>query len=124
MTVDFPPTPPRQPGVVLWFKIYIGLNALMYIAIAGLLAALAILAPESLAEELGPAFLLLGIAGFCIILAVLYLVALFFPRRPWAWVYDLVLICLGFTGCLTIPFSIALLVFWIKPEAKHWFGTT
>lgn len=124
MTVDFAPAPPRQPGVVLWLKVYVVLNALLYLAVAGLLVALAVFAPESLAEELGPAVMLLAIAGFCILLAVVYLVTLFFPLRPWAWVYDLVLICLGFTGCLTLPFSIALLIFWIKPETKNWFGTS
>ena len=124
MTVDFAAPSPRQPGVVLWFKVYLVLNALMYIAVAGLLGAIALLAPDFLEEELGPAVLLLAIAGFCVLLAIVYLVALFFPLRQWAWVYDLVLICLGFTGCLTLPFSIALLIFWIKPEVKNWFGTT
>ncbi|MGK2860017.1 MAG: hypothetical protein ACSLFQ_22705 [Thermoanaerobaculia bacterium] len=121
MTVDIAPAPLRQPSVVLWLKIYVVLNALMYLAVAGLLAAVAILAPDFLAEELGPAVILLAIASFCVLLALVYLVALAFPLRPWAWVYDLVLICLGFTGCLTLPFSIALLIFWIKPEAKNWF---
>lgn len=124
MTVDFAPPQPRQPGVVLWLKVYIVLNALMYLAVAGVLVALAVFAPESLAEELGPAILLLAIAGFCVLLAVVYLAALAFPLRPWAWAYDIVLICLGFTGCLTLPFAIALLIFWIKPEVKNWFGTS
>jgi hypothetical protein len=125
MTSDFasPPPPARAPSVVFWYKVYVVANVVMYLVIAALLAAVAIFATESFREEIGPSVLLLGMAGACGILAIAYFASLFFPRRPWAWVYDLVVICLGFTGCFTLPFSIVLLVFWIKPEAKSWFGT-
>jgi hypothetical protein len=50
--------------------------------------------------------------------------SLFLKARPWVWVYDLVLIAFGFTGCLTLPFAIALLIYWLKPETKAYFGRT
>ena len=48
--------------------------------------------------------------------------AFFLPRRPWAWVVHLVLIALGLTSCCTLPASIPLLVYWLKPDAQAWFG--
>ncbi|WP_211325572.1 hypothetical protein [Roseimicrobium gellanilyticum] len=41
--------------------------------------------------------------------------------RPWVWAYSRVLICIGFTGC-TLPFFIPLLIFWLKPEVKAYYG--
>ena len=35
-----------------------------------------------------------------------------------------VLIAIGLTSCLTIPAALPLLLYWIKPEAKAWFGRT
>lgn len=124
MTIDISPVPRNAPGVVFWYKVYVVGNALMFFAIAALLAAVGVFAPASFRDEIGPAMLLFAMAGVCVFFAFAYLVSIFFPRRPWAWIYDLVVICLGFTGCLTLPFSVALLLFWIKPEAKEWFGTS
>lgn len=124
MSTEFSPAPPRAPQVVFWYKVYVALNALLYLAITAILAAIGIFAPGALEDELGPAILLFVMAGACTFFALAYLVSLGFPRRPWAWVYDLVVICIGFTGCFTLPFSVALLIFWIKPEVKSWFGVT
>ncbi|MGB7159266.1 MAG: hypothetical protein WBD40_14450 [Tepidisphaeraceae bacterium] len=55
-------------------------------------------------------------------LAAVFGVAPFLPRRPWVWIYDLVLICLGLTSICCMPATIPLLIFWLKPEAKAWFG--
>ena len=35
-----------------------------------------------------------------------------------AWVYGIVVIALGIATCYFFPFSIPLLIFWIKPEVK------
>jgi len=122
MTIDISPSPPKAPPVVLWYKVYVVVNVLMYLAVAALLGVIAVFAPDKLEHEVGPAIFLLVGAGACVLFAIAYSLSLFFPRRPWAWVCDLVVICLGFTGCFTLPFSVALLIFWIRPEAKSWFG--
>ena len=67
-------------------------------------------------EFLGGLYIALGI-----IFMIPPLVAFFLPKRPWAWVYHLVMICLGMTGC-TIVASIPLIIFWIKPEVKQYFN--
>ena len=46
----------------------------------------------------------------------------FLPRKKWVWVYDLVLICLGMTSICCMPACIPLLIFWIRPEVKTFFG--
>jgi hypothetical protein len=46
----------------------------------------------------------------------------FLPRRKWVWVYDLILIAFGMGSCLWMPFSIYLLVKWIEPDVKNYFG--
>jgi hypothetical protein len=44
--------------------------------------------------------------------------------RPWLWTYDLIVICAGMTSLCFLPASIPLLIFWMKPEIKSYFGKT
>ncbi len=66
------------------------------------------------------------IGAFLLMLSLVLLVACFLPfvlkPRPWLWIYHLVIICLGLTSPCFMPFSIPLLVFWIKPETKAFYG--
>jgi hypothetical protein len=57
----------------------------------------------------------LGLFGACLLPLIL-------RPRPWLWTYDLVVICLGMTSACILPASIPLLIFWLKPEAKRYFG--
>jgi drug/metabolite transporter (DMT)-like permease len=43
------------------------------------------------------------------------------PQRRWAWVCGLLLIAFGMTGCC-LPVCIPLLIAWIKPSTREWFG--
>jgi hypothetical protein len=58
----------------------------------------------------GAALLVACVAGF------------FLPRRPLAWIAHLVLISIGLTSCCTIPAPVPLLVAWLKPDLRAWFG--
>lgn len=51
-----------------------------------------------------------------------YAAGLFLPPRPWSWVAHLVLIAIGLTSCCTMPAAIPLLVAWLKPDLRAWFG--
>jgi len=64
-------------------------------------------------------FVILGVVFFAP-----YILAPFFPKKPWAWIYGIVMICIGMTSACTLPASIALLIFWLKPETKQYFGRT
>lgn len=127
-----PPPPPVQPGshipgwkpgVIVWYKVYVGFMILMFLLLAAaggvLFAEVFPLTAEDLdgmpPKELGILYLALGV-----IFAIPYLVALFLPRKKWVWVYHMVMICLGMTGC-TIVASIPLLIFWLKPEVKAYY---
>ena len=109
--------PLRRPAVVAWFYAYCAGMALLY---AGVLALFGWLASEG---ELGPSddISLIAMAVVCVPLLLVFGSAPLLPRRRWTWVYYLVLICLGMGG-ITAAASVPLLIFWIKPEAKAWFG--
>jgi hypothetical protein len=114
---------PRVPGVWPWFIAYCVLMALMYAVLA--LAGVAILLGGPTQPNQDPLVALTQGACFlvfCVPLTVIYAVAPFLPRRPGVWVYDLVLICLGLTSICCLPATIPLLIFWMKPETKMWFG--
>ena len=64
------------------------------------------------------ALLLVGLA-FAIAFALVFV----FPRKHWAWIYGLVLICIGMSSCCILPAAIPLLIFWLKPEVKSWFNS-
>ena len=63
---------------------------------------------------------ILAIVGFPLLL--LYAAAPFLPKRPWAWVFHLVLIGIAMTSACCIPVGIPLLILWLKPETKAMFG--
>ncbi|MDA0767658.1 MAG: hypothetical protein O3A87_10040 [Verrucomicrobia bacterium] len=69
------------------------------------------------AKVMGLVFLLMGSVLF-----VACLLPFFLRPRPWVWVYDLVIICFGMTSACVMVASIPLLIFWLKPEVKAYFG--
>ena len=112
------------PPVIFWFKIYAGAMALLY-ALTILLGAFLIFVGTWGVEDIDPlemymvGGLLIGL-GF--VFLGLYVAALFLPRKPWVWVYDIVMIAIGLTSCLTMIAAIPLLIYWIKPDVQQYFG--
>lgn len=115
------PNAMAEPKCLFWFKVYAGFLAFIYLVLAaagGVLLALPSLAGEErFLGVLGVVYLALGV-----VFAVAFLVPFFLKPGPFAWVYGLVLICIGFSGCPTVFASVALLIYWIKPETKAYFG--
>lgn len=75
---------------------------------------------EMSAEEatlMSAVFIILGLAFF-----VPYALAPFLPRKSWVWVFGLVLICLGLSSACCLPVCIPLLIFWLKPDMKAFYG--
>jgi hypothetical protein len=52
----------------------------------------------------------------------LFAAAPFLPKQQWAWVYHIVLICLGMTSICCLPITVPLLIYWLKPETKRFFS--
>lgn len=71
------------------------------------------------ASIMGFVFLVFGVA-----FAVVYAAGPFLPRQSWVWVFGLVLICLGLTSACCLPVCIPLLIHWLKPEMKEFYGRT
>ena len=72
------------------------------------------------AEEpiiMGVIMIILGVV-FC----VPYALAPFLPRKSGVWVFGLVLICIGLTSLCCLPVCIPLLIHWLKPETKAFYG--
>jgi MFS family permease len=111
------------PPVLFWFRWYAGLMAAMYglCVLAGpVLLVLAARTQGRQHDELLIQAVVMMIIGLPLTIACL--VPFFLPRKPGAWVYDLVVICIGLTSCCCMPVTIPLLIYWIKPETKAWFN--
>ena len=117
--------PSPTPGVWPWFIVYCVVMAILYLFVAGAGSIFFVIDPAELemdpveAKIMGTVYV-----GIGLMLLVPFALGPFLPRRKWVWVYDLVLICLGMTSCCTLPACIALLIFWIKPETRYFFGWT
>ena len=107
----------------LWYRVYCGALTVLYLLFAVGGAALAILQPpldnQSPQETLimGAIYGALGAIFF-----VVFAVALFLPRKPYNWIVGIVMMAFGMTSCCFWPFLIPLLIYWVKPETKAYFG--
>jgi len=125
--------PATAPPVVTWFKVYAAGMALVYLAVAAI-GALFLLFAEDMAQPspgygssastdtteiviMGGIYLVMGL-----VFAVAFLVPFVLGRSKGTWIYSIVLICLGLTSVCCLPATIPLLLFWLKPEAKRWYG--
>ena len=111
-------TPPAHK----WFVVYCVLMALLYLATAVMGIVFLVTEPdremsEAEARIMGVVMIILGLVFF-----TPYALAPFFPRKSWAWVFGLVLICIGLTSLCCLPVCIPLLIFWLKPEMKTFYG--
>lgn len=112
-----------KPPVMTWYVAYCVFMAVLYLLcfLGGILVLT--VAPDnpdmSAGEEqlMGIIFLVMGL-----VLAIPFAAGPFLPRAPWAWVFGLVLICIGLTSLCCLPVTIPLLIHWIKPETKYYFG--
>jgi hypothetical protein len=111
--------------VVTWFKVYAVGMAMLYVLVVGAGVACIVFADQMADRETsatewrvqGVMFAAVGIpiAGAFVLGALL-------PARPWVWIYDFVLIAIGLTSCALLPATIPLLIYWVKPATKVWFG--
>jgi hypothetical protein len=111
------------PAVWKWYVAYCVMMAVMYLLLAGIGICLLVIDPSIL--EMEPTLakiqgVIFGIMGAALLLP--FAVAPFLPNRPWTWIYGMVLICVGLTGCCFWPASIPLLIFWLKPDCRTFFG--
>lgn len=129
-TLGFRPPPLSIPQdneigrqTFLWYRVYCGAMAVIYlfaIAFGGVLIAYAPETREYSSEEtfiMGIFYAALGVVFF-----IVSAVALLLPRKPYNWIVGIVMMALGMTSCCFLPFLIPLLIYWVKPETKAYFG--
>lgn len=117
----------EQPHVVLWFRVYCALQALVYLLclLSGGLILLFrdwLIAEDAFDEPAEAVFT--GIM-FLVIGALFtppFLIGVFVPARRWGWVYGVVLISLGMLNQCCVPFGIPLLIFWAAEATRVYFG--
>ena len=113
----------EPPRVILWFKVYTAFLAFIYLSCACASLIFLFVDPVELemdavvARALGAVLLVMGLSLFAACL-----VPLIARPRPWVWIYDLIIICLGMTSACFWPAVIPLLIFWLKPETKRHFA--
>jgi hypothetical protein len=120
-TVLAPPAP--LPKVFFWFKVYCAVLCALYAVVAAVGVFILTLEPAELDM---PAAASIAYGVLMLLLGLVFFVASLLPfllrPRPWVWVYDLVIICIGMTSACFLPACVPLLIFWIKPEVKAHFG--
>ncbi len=111
----------NAPPVLPWYRAYCVAMALLYLLCAAGGVAFLTDSPGSRGEFDGAVtgVLLLGVG---LVLAAGFTVALFAPRKPWGWTVGMVAICISLTSCACMPAGIPLLIYWVKPETKAYFG--
>jgi hypothetical protein len=117
----------EEPSVVCWYRVTLGAMAAIYLGCVVLGGVLVRFHREIAAHEPEDEPRVIRFGGvLCIALGILllaaYVAGFFLPRKPRAWIAHLVLIAIGLTSCCTLPASIPLLVFWLKPEVQAWVG--
>jgi hypothetical protein len=114
----YSPLPPGvKPAVWFWYVAYCLAMALLYLACVGFGCLMPFIEDTSPSEGV---FMAIVFVGICLPLFMLYAAAPFLPRSRFAWYYGFVTIGIGLTSCCTLPFSIALLIQWLKPEVKDY----
>jgi len=115
-------SPTATPGVIFWFKAYCWILCIMYFLVM-IGSVISFFVPRD--AEMPPVVVYITGGAVLFIGGILFVVGLLpliLRPRPWLWVYDLVVICIGFTSACFWPICIPLLIFWIKPEVKQYFG--
>jgi hypothetical protein len=113
---------PGTPKVLPWFKAYAALFALLYFVCSA--ASLLFFFNPSWFEMERSEALIMGalLLVSCLPPCVAFVLSLLLQPKPWVWIYDPVLICIGLTSPCCMPASMPLLINWLKPEAKAYFG--
>jgi hypothetical protein len=117
----------RAPEGVTYFRIYaiimIVINALA--ALAGLvLMFLPLFSPKASPGDTEAWIIGLLYGGVGTVFCVPFIIALFGGRRPWVHTLGTVMIALAMTQICCLPILIPLLITWLKPETKRWYGAT
>lgn len=113
----------QKPSVWPWFLLYVASLVVTYLLCAVGGAALFIWGMGLNGPEAFEMMLTGGVlVGVSAPLLAGFVAAPFLPRRKWVWMYDIILIGLGMGSCLWMPLSLYLLIKFLEPEVRDYFG--
>lgn len=119
------PSPTNETGrkTFFWYRVYCAVLAALYLLVTVAGIALVITKPAT-GEYSSEQTMIMGViyAAMGAIFFVVFAVALFLPPKPYNWIIGIVAIALGMTSCCFLPACVPLLIFWLKPETKAFFG--
>ena len=110
----------ERPQVVIWYRIYCAFLSLCYLFACGMGVALLVMPQLSETQDAALAGMIYIVLGA--ILFIPYVLGATLPARPGTWILGIVLISLSMASICCLPFNIPLLIFWLKPETKAYFG--
>ena len=107
----------------VWYRVYIAVLALLYLAVTVFGSTLAVMRPET-RDHSPQEIVLMGVvyAAVGVVLFLAYAIALFLPAKPYNWVVGIVMMAISMSSCCFLPFAIPLLIYWLKPETRAYFG--
>lgn len=109
--------------VFFWYRVYCAVLLFLYLAVTIFGIGLAVLRPETgeyRSEEIFIMGVVYAVAGA--VFAVAFTIAILLPPKPYNWIVGIVAIAIGMTSCCFVPVCVPLLIYWIKPETKAFFG--
>lgn len=113
---------PQKPAVWGWYVTYCIAMAALYLVVV--VAGFTVLLTGPTGPEVDPLGSKIGsliVIGLGLVLLIPFAAGPLLPRRRWAWVVGLVLICIGLTSMCCLPIAIPLLIWWLKPETKEYY---
>ncbi|MCS6860174.1 MAG: hypothetical protein NZT92_07635 [Abditibacteriales bacterium] len=119
------PTKPNPPPVLMWYRVYCGVMALVYlVCLAAGIALLVYYDEIPLERDMPPEIMLVYGIGLTVVgglLALIFLASFFLPRTRRAWIYHTVLIAIGMVSICGLPATVPMILYWIKPETYGYF---
>ena len=110
------------PPVYKWYVAYCVTMALLYVSLIVMGIVFMFIEPDrdmsaAEAKVMSVVFIIFGL-----LFSVPFAAAPFLPRKSWVWVYGIVLISIGLSSACCLPVCLPLLLFWLKPEMKAFYG--
>lgn len=106
-----------------WYRVYLAAMVFLYSATIIFGIYLLVGKPATSQYEASEMFIMGALyTAIGVIFFVVFAAALFLPRKPWNWIVGIVMMAIGMTSCCFVPFLIPLLIYWLKPETKAYFG--
>ncbi len=106
-----------------WYRVYCAVMVLLNLGV-GAMGLVIVFAGASIDSGEQPDAIVMGSAYaiFGLLFGLLYLVAAVLPGKPYNWIVGIVTIALGLSSCCFLPATVPLLIYWMKPETKAYFG--